>query len=34
MGYRVLFLTNPVNLIVKNEQLIIDNGELTRIPIE
>lgn len=34
MGYRVLFLTNPVNLSVKNEQLIIDNGELTRIPLE
>lgn len=34
MGYRVLFLTNPIKLSVKNEQLVIDNGELTRIPLE
>ena len=34
MGYRVLFLANPVKLSVKNEQLIIDNGEVTKIPLE
>lgn len=34
MGYRVLFLANPVKLRVKNEQLMIDNGEITRIPLE
>lgn len=34
MGYRVLFLANPIKLSVKNEQLIIDNGEITRIPLE
>jgi hypothetical protein len=25
MGYRVIFLANPVKLSVKNEQLVIDN---------
>ena len=34
MGYRVLFLANPVKLSVKNEQLMIDNGEITRFPLE
>lgn len=34
MGYRVLFLANPVKLSVKNEQLLIDNGEITKIPLE
>lgn len=34
MGYRVLFLANPVKLSVKNEQLLIDNGEVTKIPLE
>lgn len=34
MGYRVIFLTNPVRLSVKDEQLIIDNGLKTRIPLE
>ena len=34
MGYRVLFLANPVKLSVKNEQLLIDNGEVTRVPLE
>lgn len=34
MGYRVLFLANPIKLSVKNEQLIIDNGEITGIPLE
>ena len=34
MGYRVLFLANPVKLSVKNEQLMIDNGEITRVPLE
>ena len=32
MDYRVLFLANPVKLSVKNEQLMIDNGEITRVP--
>ena len=31
MGYRVIFLANPVKLSVKNEQLLIDNGEITKI---
>lgn len=34
MGYRVVFLANAVNLSVKNEQLIIDNGSITKIPLE
>lgn len=34
MGYRVLFLTNPLKLSVKNEQLLIDNGVVTSIPLE
>lgn len=34
MGYRVIFLTNPVNLSAKSEQLLIDNGDVTRIPLE
>ena len=34
MGYRVIFLTNPVKLSSKNEQLLIDNGEVTKIPLE
>lgn len=34
MGYRVLFLANPVKLSVKYEQLLIDNGEITKIPLE
>ena len=34
MGYRVIFLANPVKLNVKNEQLLIDNGEITKIPLE
>ena len=34
MGYRVLFLANPVKLSAKNEQLIVDNGEITRFPLE
>lgn len=34
MGYRVLFLANPVGLSVKNEQLLIDNGEITKVPLE
>lgn len=34
MGYRVIFLANPVKLSVKNEQLVIDNGEITKVPIE
>lgn len=34
MGYRVLFLANSMKLSVKNEQLIIDNGQVTKIPLE
>lgn len=34
MGYRVLFLTNPAKLSVKNEQLIVDTGEQRKIPLE
>ena len=34
MGYRVIFLANPVKLSSKNEQLLIDNGEVTKIPLE
>lgn len=34
MGYRVLFIANPAKLSVKNEQLIIDNGEVSRVPLE
>lgn len=34
MGYRVVFLANPVRLSVKNEQLLIDNGQITKIPLE
>lgn len=34
MGYRVIFLANPVKLSVNNEQLMIDNGVITKIPLE
>lgn len=34
MGYRVIFLANPVKLSTKNEQLLIDNGEVTKVPLE
>lgn len=34
MGYRIIFLTNPAKLSIKNEQLLIDNGEITKIPLE
>ncbi|MCD8025738.1 MAG: type II CRISPR-associated endonuclease Cas1 [Clostridiales bacterium] len=34
MGYRVLFLANSMKLSVKNEQLVIDNGDVTKIPLE
>ncbi len=34
MGYRVIFLANPIKLSVKNEQLIIDNGEISSVPLE
>lgn len=34
MGYRVIFLANPVKLSVKKEQLIIDNGQITKVPLE
>lgn len=34
MGYRVIFLANPVKLSVINEQLLIGNGEITKIPLE
>lgn len=34
MGYRVIFLANPIKLSVKNEQLLIDNGEITKVPLE
>lgn len=34
MGYRNIFLTNPVKLSVKNEQLVIDNGVITKVPLE
>ena len=34
MGYRNIFLANAAKLSVKNEQLIIDNGEITKIPLE
>ncbi len=34
MGYRVLFLSSPVKLSVKNEQLLIDNGKITKVPLE
>lgn len=34
MGYRVIFITNPCRLSIKNEQLIIDNGEIARVPLE
>ena len=34
MGYRVIFLANPIKLSVKSEQLVIDNGEITKVPLE
>ncbi len=34
MGYRVILIANPVKLRSKNEQLLIDNGEVTTIPLE
>lgn len=34
MGYRVILLANSASLSVKNEQLIIDNGTVTKIPLE
>ena len=33
MGYRVLFLANPLKLSVNNSQLVIDNGQITKIPL-
>lgn len=30
----MLFLANPMKLSVKNEQLLIDNGEVTKVPLE
>lgn len=34
MGYRVIFLTKGYRLSVKDEQLMIDNGDVARIPLE
>lgn len=34
MGYRVIFLTNPARLYVKNQQLVIDNGDVFKVPLE
>lgn len=34
MGYRNIFLVNAVRLSVKNEQLLIDNGEVVKVPLE
>ena len=34
MGYRVIFLTKGCKLSVKNEQLMIDNGDTAKIPLE
>ena len=34
MGYRVIFLTGGCKLSVKNEQLMIDNGDTSKIPLE
>ena len=34
MGYRVIFLTKGCRLSVKDEQLLIDNGDVARIPLE
>lgn len=34
MGYRVIFLTNPAKLYVKNQQLVIDNGDVFKVPLE
>ena len=34
MGYRVIFLTKGCRLSVKDEQLLIDNGDVAKIPLE
>lgn len=34
MGYRVIFLTNPARLYVKNQQLVIYNGDVFKVPLE
>ncbi len=34
MGYRVIFLTGGCKLSVKNEQLMIDNGDTSKVPLE
>lgn len=34
MGYRVIFLINPARLYVKNQQLVIDNGDVFKVPLE
>lgn len=34
MGYRVIFLTNPARLYVKSQQLVIDNGDVFKVPLE
>lgn len=34
MGYRVIFLTGACKLTVKNEQLVIDNGDKSKVPLE
>ena len=34
MGYRAIFLTKGCRLSVKNEQLLIDNGDTAKIPLE
>lgn len=34
MGYRIIFLTNPARLYVKNQQLVIDNGDVFKVPLE
>lgn len=34
MGYRIIFITNPCTLHIKNEQLIVDNGDKASIPLE
>ncbi len=34
MGYRIIFITNPCTLSVKNEQLVVDSAERISIPLE
>lgn len=34
MGYRIIFISNPCRLSVKNEQLLIDNGDMAQISLE